>query len=369
MKMFARLLSIAVLGPASLACSAAPAQQKSVLPKPALTGIPTNAPCMDDVVSKNCSMETIIWLRSMPLVAMWHKRDYQQLDQVLEALCTEDTRLPDGRPELVVFLTLANRIHSTKDWDGLGALLREWRTKAPDSPAQGLLEASYWQAYGWHARGGGYASSVPPEAWDLFRERMGKAAARLEEVKAVAGKCPLWHSMNIDVLINLSVPPAQLHAAYEEAVKAFPASQQIHFSMSRAMLRKWGGEPGAYERFARRAVKLSQQDEGSAMYARLFWIQDCNCEDAFGFGKSGDPEWTLMKAGFEEMLRRYPDQVHNRNKFASYACRANDRETYNKVRLELGENILDEQWPDAWKVEVCDRRMAKTPNAGRPPKK
>lgn len=364
MNLFASLFSIAALCAVNLACSAAPAQQKSLLPKPDLPGIPMNAPCRDDVVAKNCEMDTIIWLRGMPLKAMWHQRDYQRLDQVLLALCAEDTRLPDGQPELMVFSrTFVSLIGTLKDWNGLGALLREWRSKAPDSPAQALIETMYWHAYAWHGRGGGYAQSVPPEAWDLFRERLAKASARLAEIKAVAGNCPLWHSLNIEVLIDSSAPRARLNGAYEEAVKAFPASQQVHFAMSRSKEPKWGGEPGEYERFSRRAVSLSQRDEGSALYARLFWIRDCNCEDAVGFGRPGDPDWKVMKAGFEDMLRRYPDQVHNRNKFASFACRANDRDTYHKLRRELGDQILDSQWADSWKVEVCDRRMEK--NDGR----
>ena len=363
MNAFARLLSIAVLCAASFTCSAAPPLLKAILPKPVLPGVPKDAPCQDDVVSKLCLMETIIWLRGMPLTAMWHQQDYQQLDRLLLALCAEDTRLPDGQPEILVFSrTFVRQFNTWKDWSGVGTTLRAWRSKSPDSPAQALLEALYWQAYAWHGRGGGYAGSVPPEAWELFRERMAKARARLEEAKTVVGNCPLWHSTYIDVLIDSNVARDRLDAAYDDAVKAFPESQQIHFSMSRAKQRKWGGAPGEYERFARRAAGLSQRSEGGAMYARLFWIRDY--DDEFEFGRPGDPDWKLMKAGFEDMLRRYPDQVHNRNKYASYACRANDRDTYLKQRQELGDAIEDEQWPESWKVDVCDRRMAKNTDSG-----
>lgn len=370
MNLFASLFSIAALCAASLACNAAPAQQKSLLPKPDLPGIPLNAPCRDEVVSKNCEMDTIIWMRGMPLKAMWHMGDYQQLDRILLSLCAEDTRLPDGQPELMVFSrTFASLIGTSKDWNGLGATLNAWRAKSPDSPAQAMIETMYWKAYAWHGRGGGYANSVPPEAWELFHERLAKASTRLEEVKAVAGNCPWWHSMNIEILIDSSAPRDRLNAAYEEAVKAFPASQQIHFSMSRSKEPKWGGAQGDFERFARRAASLSQRSEGGAMYARLYWIKDCNCDDAFGFGQPGDPDWKLMKAGFEDMLQRYPDQVHNRNKYASLACRANDLSTYWKLRRELGDNILDPLWPDSWKVDVCDRRLEKSAEAGATAKK
>lgn len=355
MKVLTRLLSLAVLGAASLTCSAAPTQPRSALPE-----VPAGLPCSDGVVSKACPMSSIISQRGMSLQGMFQQRRYAELDQVLQALCTGGTRLPDGQPELMVFeSSFISLFDAWKDWERFGAALRAWRTASPDSPAQALIETTYWQRYAWHGRGGGYANKVPAEAWELFRERLQQASNRLEASKAVAGNCPLWHSMNLEVLIDSGAPRARLDAAYAEAVKAFPASQQVHFAMSRAMEAKWGGAPGEFERFARRAVDLSRRDEGSAIYARLFWFADCDCERGMTFGHPGDPDWKLMKAGFEELLQRYPDQVHNRNRFASYACRANDSATYAKLRKELGDNIIDEQWADSWKVEVCDRRMAK----------
>ena len=355
MNAFARLLSIAALGAASFASGAAPVPAQSALPD-----VPNNLPCHDGVISRACPMGSLVSQRGLPLQSMFDGRRYEQLDQVLQALCTGGTRLPDGQPELIVFdSSFVSMFDAWKDWGRFGAKLEAWRAASPDSPAQALIETIYWQRYAWHGRGSGYAGKVPPEAWELFRERLAKASARLEESKAVASNCPLWHSLNIEVLVDSGAPRARLDAAYAEAVKAFPASQQVHFAMSRAMEAKWGGAPGEFERFARRAVDLSRRDEGSAIYARLFWFADCDCNRGVTFGRPGDPDWKLMKAGFEDLLQRYPDQVHNRNRFASYACRANDRETYARLRRELGDNIIDEQWPDSWKVDVCDRRMAK----------
>jgi len=355
MKAFARLLSIAMLGAASIACSAAPVQLKSALPP-----VPDELPCRDGVVSKACPMSDMISQRGLPLQGMFQQQRFEELDQVLQALCTGGTRLPDGQPELMVFQSsFITMFNAWKTWPRFGAVLNAWRAKSPDSPAQALIEAIYWRQYAWYGRGGGYAGTVPPEAWELFRERLAKASARLAESKAAASNCALWHSMNLEVLIDQNAPRDRIDAAYAEAVKAFPASQQVHFAMSRVAQVMWGGAPGELERFARRAVELSKRDEGNAIYARLFWFADCDCERGISFGHPGDPDWKLMKAGFEELLQRYPDQVHNRNRFASYACRANDRATYAKLRRELGDNIIDQQWPDSWKVDVCDRRMAK----------
>jgi len=355
MRFVTHLLSIAVLAAARIASAATPAPLPSALPE-----LPVSHPCHDGVISKDCSLSRLIDARGMPLRGMYAMRQYQGIDQMLQVLCTGSTRLPDGQPELQVFESSFEGLAATREEeDSVGKHLREWRSAWPDSPAQALVETMYWRDYAWRARGNGYASSVPPEAWELFGERMSKATARLAESKPVAGNCPLWHSLKIKLLNESGAPREQLNAAYEEAVKAFPSSQMIYFAMSRAMQVKWGAEPGEFDRFARRAIELSKREEGNAIYARLYWVVDCNCESTITFGKPGDPDWKLMKSGFEEMLRRYPDQVHNLNKFASYACRANDRATYAKLRRELGDNIIDYLWPGAWKAEVCDRRMSK----------
>ena len=327
--------------------------------------MPPGLPCADGVVTKHCDIRSIIDLRGHIFQDLWLRERFKEMDQQLEALCTVDSRLPDGQPELLVFhQTFLWMLDAWRDWNGTGVRLKKWRSASPDSAAQALAEAIYWSHYAWYGRGGGYASSVPESAWELFGERMAKAVARLEESKAVAGNCPLWHSLKISALIDSGAPRAKLDAAYAEAVKTFPDSQQVHFAMARAMEVKWGGKPGEFELFARRAVKLSQRAEGDGLYARLFWTADCNCDDAVSFGHASGPDWKTMKTGFEDLLQRYPDEVYNKNKFASFACRANDRATYAKLRRELGDNIVEHLWPDSWKPEVCDREMMKNTGAG-----
>ncbi len=305
-------------------------------------------------------MGAIMVTLGLSLEDMWYEKRFKDLDEVMRALCSRDTRLPDGQPEMLVFESTFSRLTSEKrDWRKIGAKLIEWRSQSRDSAAQAFAEIMYWRSYAWHGRGGNYANKVPPEAWELFHERMGKAFERLEESKALAGNCPLWHSLKLKTLIEAGAPRAKVESVYAEAVKAFPASQQIHFAMSFSMDRKWGGKPGDFDRFARRALNLSKGSEGNTIYARLFWYDDCDCDEAITFGRAGDPDWKLMKAGFEDLLQRYPDQVYNRNKFASFACRANDPATYIKLRQELGDNIVDHLWQSSWNVDVCDRRMGK----------
>lgn len=348
-----RVLMTAAMLACTLFAGAASAQPSSVLPP-----VPAGMPCSDGKTSRECDIRTMMSVRGLPLQDMWSARRYGELDQVLLKLCTESTRLPDGQAELLVFsATFSTLFDAWKDWDGFGVQLAQWRAQSPDSPAQAIVETMYWRAYAWHARGGGYAYKVPAEAMELFRERMAKAAARLQSSKALAGVCPLWHVLNIETLLDRGGAGSASNAAYADAMRVFPASQQIHFAMARAMAPEWGGGEGDFDRFARRAIGYTQKAEGPAIYARLYWTEDCDCSDAVTFGRWDSPDWKLMKAGFEELLKRYPDGIYNRNKFASFACRANDRATYMRLRRELGGNIVDALWPRSWKVDVCDRRM------------
>ena len=104
------------------------------------------------------------------------------------------------------------------------------------------------------------------------------------------------------------------------------------------------------------------------MYARLYWREDGNGSDAIQFREQrGLPEWRMVKSGFEDLLQRHPQDLRGRNKFASFACRANDRETYLRLRQELGERIMPELWPDVASAEACDRKLGKGASAATSP--
>jgi len=66
-----------------------------------------------------------------------------------------------------------------------------------------------------------------------------------------------------------------------------------------------------------------------------------------------------MKEGFEQMMKATPDSLWNLNSFAYFACRANDADTYRKLRKEIGGRVYGDAWPSNYTMEICDERLAK----------
>ena len=281
----------------------------------------------------------------------WVERKFDAIERSLRESCSAD---PAGFES-----QFDSHFRTAQTWEAVRNTLEQWRQQSPDALAQALVEAIYWRAYASQLRLGA-VGQLQKEAMEFYQEQLGRGIARLQHVKALANTCPLWHSLNISLQLEGAGSRRSAASAYLDAVQAFPNDLQIHFAMSRAYSPRSGGSAVQFDQFARRAVFFTKAVEGGAMYARLYWREDGSGNDAIQFREQrGLPEWRMMKAGFEDLLQRHPQDLRGRNKFASFACRANDRGTYLKLRQELGERIMPELWPDVASVEACDRKLAR----------
>lgn len=289
----------------------------------------------------------------------WAERKFEAIERGLREACAADPAAFETQFD--------GYFRTTQTWESDRIALEQWRQQAPDALAQALVEAIYWRAYASQLRLGA-VGHLPKEAMAFYQEQLGRGVARLQHVKAQANACPLWHSLNISLQLEGAGSRRSAASAYLDAVQAFPNDLQIHFAMSRAYSPRSGGSAVQFDQFARRAVFFTRSVEGSAMYARLYWREDGNGNDAIQFREQrGLPEWRLVKNGFQDLLERHPQDLRSRNKFASFACRANDRETYLRLRQELGERIVPELWPDVASVEACDRKLGKSGSAAASP--
>jgi hypothetical protein len=222
------------------------------------------------------------------------------------------------------------------------------------------LKRVYWHSYAWQARGKGYADSVSKEGWALFSERMEKALAVLASEGDLA-TCPDLHVLSLDALLETGADAARMRAVFDRAQKTWPEYHQLYFAMARRYQPSWGGSEQQYDRFAEEAARLTTSFEGAGMYARLYWLVDRRngLPLLHGERQRRFPSWLRLKAGYNDLLKRYPDSIHTIGKFADVACRGDDSALYGSLRAQiLGyENFV----PFLDPLEICDVRHGFNP--------
>ncbi len=125
---------------------------------------------------------------------------FAKFDELMETLSQPDRLTDDGMPRVLgVSQGLWEFLYQWKNWQADLDKIAEWRKEFPDSYGADFAEATLWRAWGWHVRGESYASTVTPEGWKLFGEKLAHADYVLERSKPRASKSPLWYQLRLAV--------------------------------------------------------------------------------------------------------------------------------------------------------------------------
>jgi hypothetical protein len=288
---------------------------------------------------------------------------FLDLERLFDDWSDPSARRADGRPMLTAYASaLETAVAYTLEWDKIREVIQSWRAKNPYSPAAAITEAIYWKNYAWNARGSGYASSVTPDGWNLFNERLEKAMAVLEESRLFASDNPLWSVTYIDVGNGLNWPKARLMRQFAKSIAKNPTFSSLYTTTGFNLTPQWGGSWSLVDEFARNAVKASEAAEGKSFYARVYMsVDSCNC-DQFDLFRDSQANWPDMKRGLEDLVRLYPHSAWNLNKFAAYACVASDKETFLSLRFKLGKLIMPTAWPANHSLDLCDHKFGPAPS-------
>ena len=295
-----------------------------------------------------------------PVHNAFHARNFAALDDLYTRWCSGADRFPDGTWKLSRYGRNMHDLFTmwnawTKHLDDINT----WQQARPASVAARFVEAVYWRAYAWRARGRGYSREVSKEGWELFRERMNRSKEVLEPLLGSDPGCPAPYALMIEVLTDIGAPAASVRSIFDEGVRKFPEYHGMYFAMARYYEPKWGGSLSQYERFADEATKLTSAFEGAGMYSRIYWLVDNPAGVPFDGLETKPPRWMKLKSGFEDLMRRYPSSLHNLAQFTSVACRSEDSALYRTLRAKLVGYESQMQTGDA--IDVCDRRHHWTP--------
>jgi hypothetical protein len=246
-------------------------------------------------------------------------------------------------------------------WTEMERKARKWAEAFPASSGAAVFQSVLLVRHGFSHRGGGFSASVAAEDMELFKAYVERAYAALIAREQSGRKDPNWHVHLLELGRLQSWSPKQRYAtAIQDALQAFPYFYELHFEIAHGLSPIWGGSIEALERYAREAVELTKTREGQSMYARIYW----SAASSLGGDpvEDGKAEWPRFRAGFEDIVARYPD-LRNWNAMAWYACMAKDAATIRRAFEQIGDRFDRTIWGSPKQVDYC-RRLGSDADAG-----
>jgi hypothetical protein len=297
----------------------------------------------------------------MLLVNTFLKERFDDLERLVADWNNPDNRFADGRFKLRILTEGLKHRFAMESWDSDYQIIKRWRAKYPQSAGAAIAEAEYWYDYAWDARGHGYSDSVSKEGWKLFGERLHIAEKTLLESEDYASTNPAWYVLFLHVAEALQWPKESFLKFSDEGSQKYKYYYGIYFGTVEYLTPKWGGDWKLVDDYIKGVVEKTKDTEGNSMYARLYWAADCNCGDKFNLFHDTLASWPKMKKGFEDIMKLYPHSAWNLNQFASYACQAGDKETFQSLRFRIGKNVTPEVWRSNYSLDLCEHQFPEQP--------
>ncbi|MEO8671087.1 MAG: hypothetical protein ABI411_07210 [Tahibacter sp.] len=243
------------------------------------------------------------------------------------------------------------------DYPKLEARIALWEKRYPNSPAAHIAQADILIAHGWSIRGIEMAHKVPAEAWAPFHRYLSMAREHLEQFKSVSSVDPTWYEMMLTIAFAEGWKREEFDSLFNEAVSREPGNYETYFKALSYLLPMWHGDIDQVESFAEDAVKRTANQEGQSMYARIYWsAHQIHFTHLF---RNTRAKWPRMKAGFEDIMARYPDSW-NLNNYAFFACEANDMATAKELLSRIGKDVIVAAWEPYSTYERCTANLSTT---------
>jgi hypothetical protein len=282
--------------------------------------------------------------------------DYQELQRLYDAAKASKERTSGGRYTSGEFVDGYARIFNGNNTDAyyadLEALTRQWAMDHPDSSMAQNLYARALYARAWFLRGGGFAYKVSPQAWGDFQKYIALAIDHLSQRAAVvkADTTTTIHLIMLERSAGASF--AVQWAIAREGLRREPDNVDIYDQISLSALEKWGGNADRLEEIARYAATTPASDRAAEIYARVYLYAAFEYQGALFARTRAD--WSQMKAGFEQMLTRFPDP-RLLNQYAYAACLAQDKAATREMLAKIGAKPMADQWDGQNALDTCTR--------------
>jgi hypothetical protein len=276
--------------------------------------------------------------------------DFDDLERLAASYRREKSRTASGVWKLSVFYDGINDVfidilkeqRDVAAYDRVEERTRNWVEKYPESPTGHIAHSMVLAERAWAHRGRGAADTVSDAAWALFRQHIAATRAYLEKHKDVASVDPAWYGEMIAIARDQNWDRAKFDALLEEALDREPLFYQNYFTAVTHLMPRWHGDLQQIEDFAQYAVRKTRHLEGQGMYARIYWYAS-QMEFKNEIFTNSLADWPQMKAGFDDVISRYPD-AWNLNNYARFACMARDKPKAVELLARIGTSVVSEAW-------------------------
>jgi len=284
--------------------------------------------------------------------------DFDSLEKIFRKLTNNKKLNNDGRSQLSNLMTsLYGMFIGHKNWSLSLRRLKKWQEKYPKSQIPFIAESVYWRAYAWNARGSGYARTVTKSGRILFKERLQKAKSVLDESDRRKANHQLWYESYIYTAQALGWKLKDLLDLYQIAKKTHPDYYYYNFQVIRFLTPQWGGSYELINAFITFEAANMDKKDAAIQYTRMYWSLNGQMPIEFNIFRDSYADWKKMKAGFIDLMKKYPMSYWNLNNFEYFSCRAGDKEQYQKLRPKLKGRIHPSAWPANYSIDVCDHKM------------
>lgn len=235
---------------------------------------------------------------------------------------------------------------SDQEYKTLISQLTAWTKANPKSfTAYTALANTVWK-YAWLARGSGYADSVSDEGWSSFQGRNQKALQYIKQAQKL-GDCPRAWYVRLHLANDMSVGRTEYDAIYKQAIASHPEYMFNYFSRATYLQPRWHGEDGEWENFALQvASSIKDPEEANIAYARIVaWVEGTHWYRRSNFlHKFPKISWKNVRAGYAELMKRYPGSFATRSEFCKLACLAGEKELAKYLFVQLAGQVDKSVW-------------------------
>ena len=264
--------------------------------------------------------------------------DFDGLDRLARDLRASRETFSTGRLKLTAFYDVLGGRGPTGEQIDLAEATEQaeaWVKERPESVAAHLVLAELWAARAWRAKWD--PSPSAPEDENL-ESCVAKAWGALVDAHSLPEQCPHVAAAEMRIGLMERWPAEKEAAAFRAAVEAEPEYQPYYGLHLLYAEEHYGGKPGDWEKVAE---DIAARPQGAARVARAVWQSS-----ARGHSARSNGGWPIVRAGFQDLLARYPDSFEVKSAYCYFAADFKDLAETRRLLGEIGYRMQTNIWRD-----------------------